>query len=152
MLIGAGAMMIDDMIKNIRAWEQRVIQEADKGAQIGAQDLENEAKDTALYGNVSGATRASTVAFVASERDSGTDKVLAAQSRGESFNPGQTQIEAIPGPGQGKSIIYLTALTRYTKDLVTRRAGSQDFIGDTVYRQAASIVSTVFERVKRALS
>lgn len=106
---------------------------------------------TTLYGNVTGATRAGTVTYVATPDDDGSDAVAQAVRHVEALNPGQSQIEPIAPLGADTYALVLTSPTTYLQDLITRRGGEQDWVGPTLEANAPRITESVAQAIGEVL-
>lgn len=142
---------IDDIIARLRGLQQQVPQSLAAGADAGAALIERTMADTDVYVGMSGATRASTVAFVATPDDPGDIAPLEALATAESLlngftgHQGQPELNDTPGPAAGHVWIVATVPTDYAVSIVAERG---DFIGDAVLSEGPAAAQAAFSAVK----
>lgn len=122
--------------------------------EAGADVIEAEAAATTAYRGMSGATRASTIAYVADSEDAGTAEIVAAYNaaagrlQGFSGHEGQAYLADAPGPGPNQSWIVLTVPTDYIAALETENAGEKAFLADSLHGQAPQAFRAIAQTLK----
>ncbi len=139
----------DTIFQGLDALEQRIEQAAIRGLERGAEQLEAQAKATDAYNDQTGATRASTVAFVAHRGDDGSTDVNAARAAGDAHNPEKgitVSFSYMPAEAENPHVI-LTAMMRYDIHLETARAGQNAFIGPTLVANSPMVADAAFAAI-----
>ena len=134
--------MADDMLVNWRRLTQATLAAIRPGMEAGADVIESAAAATTAYRGMSGATRVSTIAYVADSLSSGDAEIVgaynAAAGRLQGFqgHEGQPYLADVSGPKANESWIVLTVPTDYILGLETENAGEKAFIADTLRQHA----------------
>jgi hypothetical protein len=136
---------LDELFKRVEAGAAR-------GLAAGADALEADAQGATVYRDVSGATRASTVAYVAWSQDDGSGAAAAALAAGEAKNPGRGVRESADIGGQDQVVVVLTAMMDYDADLETRRAGAQAFLGPALDQHAGQLLAAAGRGIAEELN
>ena len=144
---------IDAIIANLRRLAQRSETAIADGLADGARIVEGDAQQTEAYVGMSGATRASTLAYVATAADSGASEATAAYTAAAGLlqnytgHEGKAELVDVPGPSSSEAWVVLTTPTDYAIKLETEFGGEKAFLGDTMHQDAPQ----VFEAAVRAL-
>lgn len=103
-----------------------------------APGVESDAQATVRYQDDTGATRGSTVAYVAG---GGAGALVGlAFSVAESLNPDHAVVEEESDPaGEQGATLVLTTFTDYTADLITMQGGARDFLAATMEQHAGQL-------------
>jgi hypothetical protein len=119
--------------------------------EAGAELLQGVAVATDAYQDDTGATRAGTVAYVASARGGGATAVrrAAAEVRRLRFDDNQVELDQVAGPTGHDLTIVLTVPTRYVLDLETERAGAHAFIRPTILGQSGRVFELVMAEIRQ---
>lgn len=139
----------DDILRHLDDLPRRQIAGAVEGARVGAQTLQDAARETGTYQNQSGATRAGTVAYVVGGGYDGSGLLHQAVAAAEQLNPGQTETHTAGTVGPDEIVVILTAATTYAGVLETRFAGQQAFIEPTMTAYANELTKGIAEGIKR---
>jgi hypothetical protein len=145
----AGIIGIDTIQKNVTRLAERVNAQVVSSARQQAPLLEAYARRTRKFRDISGATRASTVAVVVTADDSGDRALQTAQAMAEALRPGSTLVE--PGPALAANelaSVRLTALTRYVRELCVNHAGRKDFLTPSMLTGGSRMVKAIFADVQ----
>jgi hypothetical protein len=141
----------DDMIANIQRLRSNAMSGASDGAEGGADLIEVQIADTDVYIGQSGATRASTLAYVATASNPNDIEPISAFNTAEgllanfSGHAGQAQLEDVTGPGEGALWIVATVPTDYIIDLLVQR---DDFLSDAIHGQGPAAFQDIADGVK----
>lgn len=145
----------DTIFKFLDGLHDNVKRKAVEGATRGADVLEDEAKQTTAYLGMSGATRASTVAYVATTEDDGQDKVSSAYTRAQQALDGFTEHRGKAlledsglTPNDDQVMIVLTVPTDYIEGLETWHAGQKAFLGDTLIGNKDFVAALIADAIK----
>jgi hypothetical protein len=131
-----------DMLINWRRLVANEIAAIRPGLEGGADVIEADAAQTTAYRGMSGATRASTIAYVADVGDRGDAEILSAYNaaagllQGFTAHEGQPHLALVRGPGEHEAWIILTVPTDYILSLETESAGEKAFLADTLHQDA----------------
>lgn len=134
--------MSDEMLANWRRLAKAQTGAIRPGLEAGADIIEPDAAQTTAYRGMSGATRASTIAYVADVSDRGDSEILGAYNaaagllQGFTGHEGQPHLGLVRGPGENEAWIILTVPTDYILSLETENAGEKAFIADTLHQDA----------------
>lgn len=118
--------------------------------------IESAAASTDAYSGMSGATRASTICYVADTHDAGDAEIVSAYNaaagrlQGFSGHEGQAHLAGVPGPGQAETWAVLTVPTDYILGLETEKAGEKAFLADSGNSQAPAAFQAFVNVVKGA--
>ena len=147
-------MSIAEMIAGLTRLEAELIAAARRGMEDGAAQLQAVAVTTPAYNDDTGATRASTTAYVATSRGGGAAVIrrAAAEVRRLRFNDGQDELIEAEGPRGENLMIVLTVPTSYVIDLEERLAGLQAFLAPTLYSEAPRIWAGVQREIAEVLT
>jgi hypothetical protein len=144
----------EDIYSRLDAIIPAVLHKAVEGANRGADVLQSDAQATSAYNGMSGATRASTVAYVASTEDDGSSKVNTALRAAEALldgftgHSGATLLEDSGETVEADHVkVVLTVPTDYIKWLEIGHGGRNAFLGDTMDNGAPK----VFDKIASAL-
>jgi hypothetical protein len=146
-------MSFDDILRNLARLRQQSLIAMRAGMEQGADIIEADMHATTAYVGMSGATRASTIAYVATADDPNDSEPQSAHNTAAGLlsgfvgHNGQPLLESAPGPGTAQMMIVATVPTDYIIKLETERAGQKAFVGDTLTADAPQ----AFEAVVRAL-
>ena len=145
----------DDIFSRLDALIPEVKRKAVEGARRGASLLQGDAQETNAYAGMSGATRASTVAYVATTEDDGSSKIGAALAAAESFLDGFTGHRGVAVlEDSGLSLdtdqvrIILTAPTDYIEGLHVWHGGQKAFLGDALESNAPQVFELIADAIK----
>lgn len=147
---------MSDMLSNWQRLTRQTLDAIRPGMEAGADLIEVQAAATTAYRGMSGATRSSTIAYVADMSDSGDSEIVAAYNTAagllQSFqgHEGQAQLGLIRGPGPGQCWIVLTVPTDYILSLETELAGEKAFVADSLHDQAPQAFQTLVSALKGA--
>ena len=136
----------DAMIDNLTKLAKHATAGAFTGAEHGADLIEGEMAATTVYRGMSGATRASTVAFAATHDDSndsepiGAYNTAAGRLQGFTGHNGQPELNTIAAVPEHDVWIVATVPTDYAINLVIERG---DFIGDAVIGQGPAAFAAI---------
>lgn len=148
--------MSDDMLTNWRRLVQQQLRAIRPGMEAGADLIESAAAATTAYRGMSGATRASTIAYVADQDNAGDAEIVAAYNaaagRLQNFqgHEGQPLLAGVRGPSSSQTWIVLTVPTDYILDLETELAGEKAFLADSLHSQAPQVVGALVNELKGA--
>ena len=137
---------------------RRIAAAARRGLEAEAQAMERDAQNTSAYLGMSGATRASTVAYVVDERDNGSAKIAeaygiaAAYLDGFTEHAGRAHLEPAGNIGPGEIAVVLTVPTDYIDKLETQRAGEKAFIGPTMNKFRSRLARRAARSIREELS
>jgi len=146
--------MSDDMAANWRRLVTRHLAQQQVGMQQGAGLVQDAMVVTTAYRGMSGATRASSIAYAATEQDTNDGEPTAAANtaagllQGFQGHAGQAYLTDAPGPGQHAAAIIATVPTDYAIKLEQENAGEKAFIADALHQEAPA----AFDAVVRATS
>jgi hypothetical protein len=116
------------------------------GLNAGAVNMQATLQTTDAYENQSGATRISTVAFVAHGDDDGAEIVGEAIAQAEELNPGKVVAYEIEGASHPR--VIATAFTSYTEYLETTRAAQNAFLAPAMDEQAPHLHEQAIEAMR----
>jgi len=148
--------MSDDMLANWRRLTRGTLQAIRPGMEAGADLIEVAAAATTAYRGMSGATRASTIAYVADMSDRGDSEIVAAYNTAagllQSFqgHEGQAHLGLVRGPGANQAWIVLTVPTDYIISLETEAAGEKAFLADSLHGQAPAAFQALVSSLRGA--
>lgn len=134
--------MADDMTSNWRRLTAQTLAAIRPGMEAGASIIEVAAAETSAYRGMSGATRSSTIAYVADNADAGDAEIVSAYNAaagrltGFQGHEGQAYLADVPGPKDNESWIVLTVPTDYIVSLETENAGEKAFLADSLHQHA----------------
>ncbi len=145
----------DDIFDRLDALIPEIKRKAAEGANRGAGLLQGDAQETNAYAGMSGATRASTVAYVATTEDDGSSKVSAALSAAQSLLDGFTAhrgVALLEDSGESLSAdqvrIVLTVPTDYVRGLHVWNGGQKAFLGDALDSNAPQVFELIADAIK----
>ncbi len=139
----------EDITRKLLAWRDRSIRSFAVGMKDGAGAIEAEAQATTAYNGMSGATRASTICYTATEGDTATGEVQAAYNaaagRLQNFtgHAGRPHLGSVPGPGEDEVWDVLTVPTDYIDKLEHDKGGEKAFLWDSLYGNASRVLALV---------
>jgi len=148
----------DEIIRNLLAWRDRSVASFRIGMEGGARLIEADLAQTTTYRGMSGATRASTIAYVATANDTNDAEIQAAYNtaaghlQGFTGHAGRPHLGRVAGPGQADVWIVGTVPTDYIDDLELDNAGEKAFLGDTVLQDAPQAFAAVVALWREAFS
>lgn len=134
--------MSDDMLANWRRLTQQQLAAIRPGMEAGADIIEAAAAATTAYRGMSGATRVSTIAYVADATDPGDAEIVGAYNAaagrltGFAGHEGQPHLGGVKGPGEHQTWIVLTVPTDYIDALEFDDAGEKAFLADSLLQNA----------------
>ena len=145
----------DDIFSRLDALILDVKRKAVEGAERGARVLEDDAQATNAYAGMSGATRASTVAYVATTEDDGSNRLnqayIAAEQLLDGFK-GHNGAQLLEDSGESVNAdqvkIMLTVPTDYIRAMETDNGGQKAFIGDTMDSGATFVFELIADAIK----
>lgn len=146
----------EQIIANLQRLAQAQIAAIPDGLRSGAARIESDAAATTAYQGMSGATRASTVAYVVGAGADETSQATAAANTAAGLlqnftgHEGRSQLSSVPGPGLWVAWIILTVMTDYILKLETERAGEKAFIADTLLSNAPVVFGDLIQAFKGA--
>jgi hypothetical protein len=146
---------IDTILRNLRRLAQRSEAAIAEGLGAGARIVEGDAQQTEAYAGMSGATRASTIAYVATPTDSGESEVQGAYNAAAGLlqnftgHEGRPELVSVPGPGASEAWVVLTTPTDYAIKLETEFAGEKAFIADTMHQNAPQVQAAVVAALRK---
>lgn len=144
------------MLANWRALTQRTLAAIRPGMEAGADVIEATAAATTAYRGMSGATRASTIAYVSDQADPGDAEIVgaynAAAGRLQGFqgHEGQPHLGGVAGPPEHQTWIVLTVPTDYILNLETENAGEKAFLADSLHQHAPAAFGALVAVLKGA--
>lgn len=147
----------EQIIRGTDDLEHDIIEGLFQGLVDGAEALEADAKDTSAYAGMSGATRASTTAYVVGPGHGDTAKIDQAHETASSLldgfegHSGKPFLEEKPGPDGDSLMVVLTVPTDYIGILETARAGEKAFIGPEMDKHAGQLFEAANRGVRRRL-
>jgi hypothetical protein len=147
---------MSDMLDNWRRLTRGTLAAIRPGMEAGADLIEVEAAATAAYRGMSGATRASTIAYVADMADNGDSEIVAAYNTAAGLlqnfqgHEGQAFLTLVRGPGTGQCWIVLTVPTDYILSLETELAGEKAFLADSLHSQAPAAFGALMSALRGA--
>lgn len=122
------------------------------GAAEGAEALQEAAQASDTYGDDTGATRKSTVAYLSTAEDDGSAAFSAALSAAEAANPGHGHSESADvQPDENTAYVFLTVPTDYAWALEEANAGDHAFIAPLMEQYAPRIREAAERRAAEAL-
>jgi hypothetical protein len=148
--------MSDEMLANWRRLVQQQLRAIRPGLEAGADLIESTAAATTAYRGMSGATRNSTIAYVADGDDAGDAEIVAAYNaaagRLQNFqgHEGQPYLAGVRGPSSDQAWIVLTVPTDYILGLETEAAGEKAFLADSLHSQAPQAFGALVATLKGA--
>lgn len=148
--------MSDDMLSMWRALTGRTILAIHPGMEVGADIIEAQAASTTAYRGMSGATRVSTIAYVADQDDRGDAEIVAAYNaaagrlQGFQGHEGQPHLGDVAGPPSNQTWIVLTVPTDYILSLETENAGEKAFLADSLHQEAPAAFQAIIASLKGA--
>lgn len=122
-----------------------------RGLANGAAEIQATARASAAYTNDSGATRASTVAFVVVGGGADGTVVDAALAEAEQNRPGSGQAVELSFVDRDNPRVVVTAMTNYVEPLVVKYAGQNDFLGPTMDSDAPRLMDAAFAAIEQEL-
>jgi len=148
--------MSDDLAANWRRLIDKHLAQQTVGLKQGAAIIQAAMVATDAYQGMSGATRASSIAYVATRDDPGTAEVEAAYNaaagllQGFTGHTGRPLLTDAPGPGPNESAIEATVPTDYSIKLELDNAGQKAFLADSLQQNAPQAFDAVVRAVKEA--
>jgi hypothetical protein len=149
--------MSDDLgLATFRRLVSQTLDSFRPGMEAAAAPIETAAAGTDAYAGMSGATRASTIVYVADSHDSGDAEIVSAYNaaagrlQGFSGHEGQAHLGGVPGPGQHEVWAVETVPTDYILGLETDNAGEKAFLADSGFQQAPQAFQAFVAVVKGA--
>lgn len=145
---------ISAMIRKLRDLKIEAVTAMEQGMDAGAANIEAEAAATTAYAGMSGATRASTIAYVATEQHTGAGAAQAAYGAaaahltGFQGHEGQPYLGPVPGPGPDTIQIVETVPTDYIAEIEFDNAGAKAFLADALHQQAPQAFDEVVQAVR----
>jgi hypothetical protein len=142
----------DEMIANIKKLQANAHIGARHGAEDGADLIEVEIADTNVYAGMSGATRASSLAYVATASDPNDIEPISAFNTAEGLlanftgHEGQAMLGDVAGPGESELWVVATVPTDYVLDLVVQR---DDFLSDAIHGQGPAAFQAIADGIKQ---
>lgn len=146
---------IDAIIANLRRLAQRSEAALAEGLGDGARIVEGDAQQTEAYVGMSGATRASTLAYVATQANSGESEAQGAYNaaagllQGYTGHEGRPELVSVPGPGASEAWVVLTTPTDYAIKLETEFAGEKAFLADAMHQDAPHVQAAVVAALRK---
>jgi hypothetical protein len=153
--------MIDDFAQLERELDEltrRITAAARRGLEAEAQAMERDAKNTSAYLGMSGATRASTIAFVVDEGDDGSARLAAAYATAAEHlagfvgHAGNAHLEPSGAVGPGEIAVVLTVPTDYIDNLEIEHGGEKAFIGPTMDKFRSRLARRAARSIREELS
>lgn len=146
---GSTTEQLTALLKNTRALFGRQIAALPLALVPVAAHAESEAQATTAYRGMSGATRASTVAYVATPKNNGESAFDAAYVRAVDIlipytgHDGQPHGEYVRLPGDHAAYVVLTVPTDYIQRLELDNAGQKAFLLDSILPAAVDALETM---------
>ena|SRR5689334_5686247 len=141
-----------DIYAGMERLERQIREAGRRGLHDSIPLLESDAKASGAYNDQTGATRASTVAFIVTEGDGGSDRAEAALAAGEALNPGHGTAEEITLDNLAETdYAILTAMMDYDKFLEIKNAGAHAVIEPAMTQQAGQVAARVFAAIRLEL-
>ncbi len=146
--------MSDDMAANLARLFGRTVAAIPAGLAQGAAIIQQSMVDTDAYAGMSGATRASSLAYVATAENPNGDEpekaynAAAGKLQGFAGHAGKPYLTDAPGPGPGAAMIVATVPTDYIQDLELEGAGEKAFVGDAVAQDAPQAFDAVVQALR----
>lgn len=152
--------MTDQGFDTIYHWldtlESKVKAAAFVGLEHAAFDMESDARETVAYFGMSGATRASTIAYVATAENPNQGpiqiayEIAASHLRGFYGHEGEPWLEdSGVSPGQDELVVILTVPTDYIDDLEFDNGGEKAFLADTLHAHADDLTVGAANAIKQ---
>lgn len=141
---------------NMQKFQQQALQAAKIGARAAARLLQQNAESTTAYSGITGATRASTIAYVAdangaAEFDTAYN-VASLLLEGNTQHDGQVYRAPTAGPPRDDDIlIILTVPTDYIRLLETENAGRKAFLKDALVEEASEMTQRIAAAIRAGL-
>jgi hypothetical protein len=132
----------DQMIANLRRLMANTRAQIRPGLELGAAVMQADMVATTAYQGMSGATRVSSIAYVADEHNTGASEIQAAYNaaagrlQGFTGHDGKPSLASAPGPEPQASAIVATVPTDYILDLELENGGEKAFLADAVLQNA----------------
>lgn len=140
---------IDDVLVQLA---DDVLDAVYEGIRMRMKDVQDEAQATDAYKNVTGALRASTLAFVVQGGWDWADPTTGAIAAAEQRNPDFVFVAEHEDPPMDVVAAYLTAYTAYAHEVATRGGAEEDFLlnpllgnAGQLFDSAVAVVSAVYE-------
>lgn len=146
--------MSDDMAANWRRLVTRTVAAIPAGLTQGAAEIQQAMVDTDAYAGMSGATRASSIAYVATAEDTGSAEAQGAYNAAAGLlqdftgHAGKPYLTDAPGPGPGAAMIVATVPTDYQIDLELENGGEKAFVADALHQEAPRALQAVVRAVR----
>lgn len=140
----------DGLVRGIDRVHDRTLQGFRTGFKEASRLATLEMRGTTRHGDQTGATRASYVAFVVGQFDSGRREAQSSYAEVESRNPGRAGRSSITII-EPLAIVFMSG-TDYQRELETQGSGRSAVIGPVVQRYASIAMRLGAEGAKRALS
>ncbi len=143
--------MMKDPIRSFDRWVAEIEAAALEGMEEAAPIIEGVAIATTAYNDDTGATRAATVAYVATARGGGAARMrrAAAEVRRLRFDARQVELTTAEGPTGPDISIILTVPTTYVIGLETLYAGDHAFIRPTILAESGPAFQRVMDTIRR---
>ncbi len=147
---------MSDMASGWRRLVERHLLQQYIGMEAGAEIIEADMIGTDAYSGQSGATRASSIAYVAMADDPNSaepesaESVAAALLQGFEGHTGHALLVDAPGPGPNEIAIVATVPTDYIYDLEFDNAGEKAFLADTVRQDAPAAFDAAVRAMREA--
>jgi hypothetical protein len=144
------------MAANWRKLINRHLAQQRIGLEQGAAVIQAAMVATDAYQGMSGATRASSIAYVATPDDTGDSEIEAAYNaaagllQGFTGHQGRPLLEDAPGPGQDEALIIGTVPTDYIINLEQDNAGERAFVADSLQQHAPEAFDAVVRATREA--
>jgi hypothetical protein len=148
-----------DFYKNLKGLQREILKAQVRAMRRGALMMQDTARNTVAYNDDTGATRASTFAFV---QNFTRDEVPSLyENIADAINPGYgistvravyTSDEDFESPEAGDPAIILSTGTSYTRWLETAYGGHNAFLGPTIDEEGPAVYALVVEYIRRAIA
>lgn len=148
--------MSDDLAVNWRRLVVRHLAQQQAGLARGAALIQAAMVATGAYEGMSGATRASSIAYVATASDSNDGEPTAAANtaagllQGFAGHAGRPFLTDAPGPGPNEAAIIATVPTDYIIKLEQEAAGEKAFVADSLHQEAPAAFGAVVRATSEA--
>lgn len=129
--------------------ERRVTEDIKRAMEQIAPAVQDAAQATTVYNNVTGATRASTVAYVLGLGDAYHPSFFLAFNEAESLNPGHGDPDPPRPPLPGEITLYVLSATDYSKWLNERRGSASAYLLDAIATNSGALQAAVNAAIRR---
>lgn len=113
----------DNVFRALDQLQRAIIEAAEDGLRQAAEDVTAFLQASDAYGDQTGATRAGSIAFVATPQDDGSGEFNAAYGAVAELNPDHAYAEEAGGPAADEIMLVATVPTDYQQHLETANAG-----------------------------